>query len=76
MGVPTTRNVNLRLNKTLFDTLFSPISKEADKLQPKEKQEIDVLIATDCISEGQNLQDCDYLMMGSLSSIIFHRNGF
>ena len=26
------------------------------------KEEIDILIATDCISEGQNLQDCDYLI--------------
>ena len=43
-------------------TLFSPISKEADKLLPNIHQEIDVLIATDCISEGQNLQDCDYLI--------------
>ena len=43
-------------------TLFSPISKERDVLFPKEKREIDVLIATDCISEGQNLQDCDYLI--------------
>ena len=29
---------------------------------PGDKTEIDVLIATDCISEGQNLQDCDYLI--------------
>ena len=36
---------------------FSPRSKEA-----KVKEEIDVLIATDCISEGQNLQDCDFLI--------------
>lgn len=43
-------------------TLFSPISKDAGKLLPKEEREIDVLIATDCISEGQNLQDCDYLI--------------
>ncbi|MBO4850334.1 MAG: DEAD/DEAH box helicase family protein [Prevotella sp.] len=43
-------------------TLFSPISKEADKLLPNIHEEIDVLIATDCISEGQNLQDCDYLI--------------
>ena len=43
-------------------TLFSPISKEKDKLLPNIKDEIDVLIATDCISEGQNLQDCDYLI--------------
>lgn len=43
-------------------TLFSPISKEKDKLLPNVHHEIDVLIATDCISEGQNLQDCDYLI--------------
>ena len=43
-------------------TLFSPISKERSVLFPKETREIDVLIATDCISEGQNLQDCDYLI--------------
>lgn len=43
-------------------TLFSPISKEADKLLPQQHEYIDVLIATDCISEGQNLQDCDYLI--------------
>ena len=29
---------------------------------PNNKTEIDILIATDCISEGQNLQDCDYLI--------------
>ena len=40
-------------------TLFSPISKEKDKAFPNETQEIDMLIATDCVSEGQNLQDCD-----------------
>lgn len=43
-------------------TLFSPISKERDVLFKDEKREIDILIATDCISEGQNLQDCDYLI--------------
>lgn len=44
-------------------TLFSPISKERDLLFPKDTENnIDVLIATDCISEGQNLQDCDYLI--------------
>ena len=43
-------------------TLFSPDSKNADKLLPHVKERIDVLIATDCISEGQNLQDCDYLI--------------
>ena len=43
-------------------TYFSPRSKERDLLFPGAKEEIDVLIATDCISEGQNLQDCDYLI--------------
>ena len=43
-------------------TLFSPISKEKAALLPTVNEEIDVLIATDCISEGQNLQDCDYLI--------------
>ncbi|MCD4655882.1 NgoFVII family restriction endonuclease, partial [bacterium] len=42
---------------------FSPISKNRDKLDSFfSKEEIDLLIATDCISEGQNLQDCDYLI--------------
>ena len=43
-------------------TCFSPISKDKELLMPGDKTEIDVLIATDCISEGQNLQDCDYLI--------------
>lgn len=43
-------------------TLFSPKSKECAKVFPSVHNEIDVLIATDCISEGQNLQDCDYLI--------------
>ena len=43
-------------------TLFSPISKEKNLVIPNESGEIDILIATDCISEGQNLQDCDYLI--------------
>jgi SNF2 family DNA or RNA helicase len=43
-------------------TLFSPRSKEKHLIMPEEKHEIDILIATDCISEGQNLQDCDYLI--------------
>lgn len=41
---------------------FSPISKERDIISPNSKEDIDILIATDCISEGQNLQDCDYLI--------------
>lgn len=54
------------LDKTDYDNIltnFSPISKNREKqpLFPQDK-EIDVLIATDCISEGQNLQDCDLLI--------------
>jgi superfamily II DNA or RNA helicase len=43
-------------------TLFSPRSKEKQSVLPEEAGEIDLLIGTDCISEGQNLQDCDYLI--------------
>jgi len=43
-------------------TLFSPRSKSKPDAMPDEPGEIDLLIATDCISEGQNLQDCDYLV--------------
>lgn len=43
-------------------TCFSPISKDKELLMPDNPAEIDILIATDCISEGQNLQDCDYLI--------------
>lgn len=59
------------LSKTTFGkaeysnvlTNFSPISKNRNKMKGmKQDGEIDILIATDCISEGQNLQDCDYLI--------------
>jgi hypothetical protein len=43
-------------------TLFSPRSKDKAAILPNEPAEIDILIGTDCISEGQNLQDCDYLI--------------
>lgn len=43
-------------------TCFSPISKNRDSYENMPKENIDILIATDCISEGQNLQDCDYLV--------------
>ena len=55
--VPKLRN---DLNSVL--TCFSPVSKDKHLLMPDSKAEIDFLIATDCISEGQNLQDCDYLV--------------
>jgi hypothetical protein len=42
---------------------FSPVAKNRDKMKTMPQEgEIDLLIATDCISEGQNLQDCDYLI--------------
>jgi SNF2 family DNA or RNA helicase len=41
---------------------FSPRSKEREKIDSTITEEIDILIATDCLSEGQNLQDCDYLI--------------
>lgn len=53
------------MQKTDFNNVlmhFSPTSKERKKLMPDMTDEIDILIATDCISEGQNLQDCDYLI--------------
>jgi hypothetical protein len=44
-------------------TNFSPLSKNRDKMRSMpQDEEIDILIATDCISEGQNLQDCDTLI--------------
>ena len=43
-------------------TYFSPLSKDRAALFPNAEGEIDVLIATDCICEGQNLQACDYLI--------------
>lgn len=39
---------------------FSPRSKDRAILYPNDHTDIDILIATDCISEGQNLQDCDF----------------
>ena len=56
----STANIRNDLNTVL--TCFSPISKDKELLMPGNKTEIDLLIATDCISEGQNLQDCDYLI--------------
>lgn len=59
-GRTTVRGLKATLNNVL--TCFSPISKSRDLLMPGKNIEIDILIATDCISEGQNLQDCDYLI--------------
>jgi len=43
-------------------TCFSPRSKEKHLTMPDVQGELEILIASDCISEGQNLQDCDYLI--------------
>ena len=59
-GRTTVPKLRSDLNTVL--TCFSPISKVKHLLMPEDKTEIDFLIATDCISEGQNLQDCDYLI--------------
>lgn len=56
-GKTTIKNFKATLNNVL--TCFSPISKDKAVLLPGCDDEIDILIATDCISEGQNLQDCD-----------------
>ena len=59
-GRTTVPRMKSDLNTVL--TCFSPISKDKHLLMPNDNTEIDFLIATDCISEGQNLQDCDYLI--------------
>ena len=59
-GKTTAKLKNRDLNTVL--TCFSPLSKDKKLLMPDDNTNIDILIATDCISEGQNLQDCDYLI--------------
>lgn len=59
-GKSTIKGLKATLNNVL--TCFSSISKGKELLMPNNPAEIDILIATDCISEGQNLQDCDYLV--------------
>ena len=59
-GKTTIKGFKASLNNVL--TCFSPLSKNRDVLMPNSPYDIDLLIATDCISEGQNLQDCDYLI--------------
>lgn len=58
------RTYSLKLRRTSFENIlarFSPVSKELPEAQ-RAQGEIDVVLATDCISEGQNLQDCDCLV--------------
>ena len=59
-GKTTIPRMRADLNTVL--TCFSPVSKGKSVLMPNNTDELDILIATDCISEGQNLQDCDYLI--------------
>lgn len=59
-GKTTLEKFKSDLNAVL--TYFSPISKDKNVIYPDDERTIDLLIATDCISEGQNLQDCDYLI--------------
>ena len=59
-GKTTIPKLRADLNTVL--TCFSPVSKGKSVLLPGSTDELDILIATDCISEGQNLQDCDYLI--------------
>ncbi len=63
LPIPPTLKKNIKLNdlNTVL-TLFSPKSKSGKNIFPDMHDEITILIATDCISEGQNLQDCDYLI--------------
>ena len=72
LGIHTAKITGTGTNKSTlpgmgsdFDALlmaFSPVSKERNLTDTAVKDEIDLLFATDCISEGQNLQDCDYLI--------------
>ena len=54
-----TLKIDNQFNNLLIN--FSPISKWRKQTYENNK-EIDILIATDCISEWQNLQDCDTLI--------------
>ena len=58
------RTYSLKLKRTTFENIlsrFSPVSKELPE-SARAEGEIDIVFATDCISEGQNLQDCDCLV--------------
>lgn len=59
-GKSTIKGLKATLNNVL--TCFSPISKSKGVLMLNNNYNIDILIATDCISEDQNLQDCDFLV--------------
>jgi hypothetical protein len=60
-GTPTTSLKHAYDFQSIL-TLFAPRAKEKALTMPNTPHEIDILIGTDCISEGQNLQDCDYVI--------------
>ncbi|GEP26446.1 ATP-dependent helicase [Cryobacterium levicorallinum] len=59
-GAKTTLGTGFDFQQVM--AMFSPRSKQRDLTMPNETRQLDVLIGTDVISEGQNLQDCDYLI--------------
>ena len=61
-GTNKTNMPKCRSDLSTILTHFSPKSKKRSSIFPDEKNEIDIMFCTDCISEGQNLQDCDYLV--------------
>lgn len=71
LGIHTAVVTGTGANKTTLNTLRSDMSSILSAFSPRSKErpseltdegEIDLLIGTDCISEGQNLQDCDFLV--------------
>lgn len=62
VGTNKTTLPQLRKDIASIITAFSPLSKERCKIDEGATDEIDILISTDCLSEGQNLQDCDCLV--------------
>ena len=63
LGSDANKNTaGLRNDLVTLLTCFSPRAKEKHLTMPSVQGELDILIATDCISEGQNLQDCDFLI--------------
>ena len=51
-----------RCGKNAFNDILNNFAPQARRVAPLPEQQIDILIATDCISEGQNLQDCDTVL--------------
>ena len=58
------RTYSLKLRRTTFEAILAHFSPKSKELSDRDRKagEIDIVFATDCISEGQNLQDCDCLV--------------